>query len=137
MKRRGSSIIFVNEGHEILLFLRDDKPGLPFPNMWDLPGGHVEGNETPQACILREMKEELELDIKECRLFSVTEFPDRIEHTFWKKADFDIDGITLHEGQCLKWFTESEVNNTELALGFNEILLDFFAKAPFADSPSR
>ena len=44
------------------------------------------------------MKEELELDIKECELFSVNEFPDRIEYTFWKKANLDIDRIRLHEG---------------------------------------
>jgi 8-oxo-dGTP diphosphatase len=137
MKRQGASIIFVNENHEVLLFLRDDKPGLPFPDMWDLPGGHVEENESPEACIVREMREEMELDMEEFTLFSVTDFPDRIEHTFWTKADLDIDRITLHEGQCLKWFTEREVNNSELAMGFNGILADFFAKAPFAGRPSE
>jgi len=82
------------------------------------------------------MKEELELDIKECELFSVNEFPDRIEYTFWKKANLDIDRIRLYQGQYLKWFTENEIENTELAMGFNQILRDFFTKAPFSDSPS-
>ncbi|RLC55082.1 MAG: NUDIX hydrolase, partial [Candidatus Cloacimonadota bacterium] len=58
MKRSGSSIIFVNDKKQILLFLRDDKAGLPYRNMWDVPGGHVEENETPKECIIREMKEE-------------------------------------------------------------------------------
>ena len=136
MKRQGSSIIFINDNNEILLFLRDEKPSIPFPNMWDLPGGHVEENETPKQCIVREMKEEMELDIKECELFSVNELPDRIEYTFWKKTNLDIDRIRLHEGQYLKWFTEKEIENTELAMGFNQILQDFFTKAPFSDSPS-
>ena len=54
--------------------------------------------------------------------------------TFWKKANLDIEKITLHEGQELRWFTEIEAKNTKLAYGFNEIVDDFFKKAPFASS---
>ena len=64
MKRKGTSIIFVNDKRQILLFLRDDKPGLPYRNMWDIPGGHVEDGETPEQCIVREMKEEMDLTLK-------------------------------------------------------------------------
>jgi 8-oxo-dGTP diphosphatase len=133
MKRQGCSIIFINDHNEILLFLRDDKPSIPFPNMWDLPGGHAEENETAEACIVREMKEELDLDIEGFHLFSVNEFPDRIEHTFWQRTDFEVDKITLHEGQYMRWFTQEEIENRELAMGFNQILRDFFTKAPFAN----
>ncbi len=71
------------------------------------------------------MKEEINLDLEEFQLFSVIEFVDRMEYTFWKKADLDIKRIQLNEGQRLKWFTENEAKNTELAYGFNEILEDF------------
>ena len=111
MKRQGSSIIFINDNNEILLFLRDDKPSIPFPNMWDLPGGHVEENETPEQSIVREMKEELELDIKECELFSVNEFPDRICDIHYKSmkkvasgreyllaCELRFNGIQVHTG---------------------------------------
>jgi 8-oxo-dGTP diphosphatase len=131
MKRKGTSIIFVNDKGQILLFLRDDKPGIPYPNMWDIPGGHVEDGETPEQCIVREMKEEMDLTLKQFELFSVMEFDDRIEYTFWKKVNFDTEKINLHEGQQLKWFTELEAKNTKLAYGFNEIIDDFFKKAPF------
>ena len=77
------------------------------------------------------MKEEMDLNLEEFELFSVMEFVDRIEYTFWKKANFDVGKIYLHEGQQLKWFTESEIKNTKLAYGFNEILDDFFKKASF------
>lgn len=131
MKRRGSSIIFINSQKEILLFLRDDIPHIPSPNIWDVPGGHVEPDETPEECIVREMKEEMGLDIKDYQLFSVIEFDDRIEYTFWQKANLDIDKIELTEGQCLKWFTENEAKSTELASGFNQIVEDFFKELPF------
>jgi hypothetical protein len=35
-KRKGTSIIFVNDKKQVLLLLRDDKPGIPYPNMWDV-----------------------------------------------------------------------------------------------------
>jgi 8-oxo-dGTP diphosphatase len=131
MKRQGSSILFVNEKRQILLFLRDDLPHIPYPNTWDVPGGHVEEGETAAQCIVREMKEEMGLDIEGFELFSVREFTDRVEHTFWKRTDLNIDEISLQEGQCLKWFTEQEARATALAYGFNEIVADFYAEAPF------
>ncbi|MBW2557126.1 MAG: hypothetical protein JRE07_09555, partial [Deltaproteobacteria bacterium] len=59
------------------------------------------------------------------------EFTDRVEYTFWKRANLDIEKIDLREGQRLRWFTELEARNSKLAYGFNEIIDDFFKKAPF------
>jgi len=131
MKRKGCSIIFINDKEQVLLFLRDDIPEIPFPNMWDVPGGHLEPGETPEMCIVREMQEEIDLQLEGFKLFSVQEFDDRIEYTFWKKKNLDISQITLREGQRLAWFDKEEVEKTELALGFNQILEVFFREAPF------
>ena len=87
MKHSGASIIFVNDHNQVLLLLRDDKPGLPYRNMWDVPGGHVEENETPDKCIIREMKEEMNLELHEFKIFCQKEFNDRIEYTFWKEIN--------------------------------------------------
>jgi 8-oxo-dGTP diphosphatase len=126
MKRLGASIIFVNDKKQVLLFLRDDKPDLPYPNMWDVPGGHVEPDETPEECIVREMKEEMDINLKDFSLLCEKEFDDRIEYTFWKKQNLEIEKINLLEGQCLKWFTRQETAETELAYGFNEIVEEFY-----------
>ena len=126
MKRKGASIIFVNDKKQILLFLRDNLPNLPYPNMWDIPGGHVEKFESPEQCIIREMKEEINLILDDFELFSEIEFEDRIEYTFWAKADFVADELELTEGQKLKWFTEEEAKQTQLAYGFNEIVEKFY-----------
>ncbi len=127
----GCSIIFINDQRQILLFLRDDKPTIPYPDMWDIPGGHIEKNETPEMCIVREIKEELDLDIEDFRLFSVIQFAERKEYTYWKNANLDIERIRLTEGQCLRWFTEEEAGAITLANGFNQVIEDFFKKAPF------
>ena len=131
MKRKGTSIIFVNDQRKVLLLLRDDKPTIPYPNMWDVPGGHVDDGETAEQCIVREMKEEMDLTLEEFERLSVMEFTDRVEYTFWKRANLDIEKIDLREGQRLRWFTELEARNSKLAYGFNEIIDDFFKKAPF------
>lgn len=131
MKRKGCSIIFVNDQNQVLLFQRDDIPTIPYPGMWDVPGGHVEKGETPEECIVREMKEEIGLELDGFYLFSIMEFDDRIEYTFWRRANLDIGKLELTEGRCLRWFAKEEVDDLALAYGFKEIIQDFFGKAPF------
>jgi len=94
--------------------------------MWDLPGGHVESDETPAECIVREMLEEIEVNVEGCELFKVYEFSDRTEHVFIKSVEFDVERLVLHEGQMLRWFSREEMVKTELAYGFNEVVEDFF-----------
>lgn len=56
----GAKIAVICDG-ELLTYLRDDKPTIPWPNLWDLPGGGREGDETPEQCALRETLEEFGL----------------------------------------------------------------------------
>ena len=58
----GCKIALICDGR-ILTILRDDKPTIPYPNMWDLPGGGREGNETPFECVAREVYEELSIQL--------------------------------------------------------------------------
>ena len=55
----------------ILTILRDDISTIPWPNMWELPGGGREGEETPFECVQREVFEELGIHLTEdCLLWS-------------------------------------------------------------------
>jgi 8-oxo-dGTP diphosphatase len=53
----GAKITILTQG-SVLTLLRDDVPTISYPDMWDLPGGGREGDETPLACVLRETREE-------------------------------------------------------------------------------
>jgi len=127
MKRGGTSIILLNSRREVLLFLRDDDPGIPYPNVWDLPGGHIEAGETPMECIVREMMEEIETDVSGCSLLKVYDFPDRTEYVFLMEMDVPAEQIPLHEGQRLQWFGSHEWRELPIAYGFDLVLDEFFA----------
>ena len=134
--RRGCGILFFRkEKKAVLLFRRDDKPTIPFPNHLDILGGSVEHGETPEQAIVREMAEELDdlrtgspYSLGNFRLFKV--YRDECgtqQHIFQKEADFDLEDLRLKEGQELAWFMESELRTTPLAFNFETVLQEFFA----------
>ena len=61
-------------GADLLVILRDDKPDIPYPGHWDLPGGGREGQETPQECALRETREEVGLILQPVQLVWAREY---------------------------------------------------------------
>ena len=66
----GSKIALICGG-KVLTILRDDKDDILCPNMWDLPGGGREGDESPFECVAREVYEELGIHLNEdCLLWS-------------------------------------------------------------------
>ena len=67
---QGCKIALICE-RQILTILRDDKDNIPWPNMWELPGGGREGDESPFECAAREVYEELGIHLTEdCLLWS-------------------------------------------------------------------
>ena len=59
---------------KLLTILRDDISTIPWPNMWELPGGGREDKETPFECVQREVFEELGLKLEEADILWVKEY---------------------------------------------------------------
>ena len=55
-------------GDDLLVIKRDNRPDIPFPDCWDLPGGGREGVESPEECALRETLEEVGLRLHKRQL---------------------------------------------------------------------
>ena len=70
----GAKIALV-AGGRVLTHLRDDFAHLPYPGHWDFPGGGREGEETAEACALRELHEEYGLILPEARLIWRRDYP--------------------------------------------------------------
>ena len=125
-----AAIILENDKGQFLLALRDNKPGIPFPNHWDLIGGHVENGETPDQALAREFKEELDLELKEYTFFkkfdcfSGDAYPN-IKYIYSGKINIPIEEITLLEGERPQYFSREEIPNVKFANIIKTIVMEY------------
>ncbi len=100
-----AAVIMVDIDGRILLAQRPE--GKSMAGLWEFPGGKVEAGETPEWALIREMREELNIDVTEACLAPFV----FASHSY---DDFHLlmplflcrrwDGILLpREGQKLKW----------------------------------
>ena len=94
---------------QLLVILRDDKPGLRNANLWDLPGGGREGHETQFECVAREVDEELKIQLSPDAIIWEKTYPamhDSGLTAYFMAAhisDDDIRNVVFgDEGQCWK-----------------------------------
>lgn len=62
-------------GDRLISILRDDRSDIPYPNLWELPGGGREGEETPFETAAREFREELGLILPQQAVLWQSAFP--------------------------------------------------------------
>ena len=108
------SLGFLKNGDKILLYLRDDMRNISYPNHWALLGGQIEGAETPQDALVREIQEEIGCQAGNTTLvgrLDVVNNPMCEDHTiFLFKGEIHnrLEEMQLTEGQRLGYFTMEE-----------------------------
>jgi 8-oxo-dGTP diphosphatase len=89
------------------VLLQQRPPGKHMAGLWEFPGGKVEAGETPEAALIREIREELAIDISSACLAPFT-FASHAYETFHLLMPLYIchrwDGIVApQEGQNTAW----------------------------------
>ena len=100
--------IIIDENRNVLLLKRSNYLE-KYANEWDLPGGHLKVGETLEQGLIREVKEETGLNIKDANYFSNIE-----EHLYFFTVQFTQEEIILSEEHVeYKFFKQEELNKKE------------------------
>src|SRR3989344_37581 len=101
----------------VLLHLRDAKAPVS-PNRWGVFGGACEDAETPKQCFIREMREELNIDIKENELIPLGDYfneeRDAWRYVFYVESESDKSQMILGEGADFDWVSLDKVFDYDL-----------------------
>jgi 8-oxo-dGTP diphosphatase len=84
--------------------------------LWEFPGGKIDEGETPEECIIREIKEELSVDIKVKKFLGLIEgiYRDIPMQVFAFLADFSGGNLSLNVHKDAKWLKIDEVSKYPL-----------------------
>lgn len=103
--------------------LKNDWPGLTFP------GGHIESGESIYSSVIREIKEETNLDIKNPEFCGIKEWIEKdVRHIcyLFRTSEFSGNLISSKEGEVF-WVKLEDLNKYPYSTDF-DILVDYFTK---------
>ena len=126
---RRNSIIILKRDHKIPLNLRDNKSWINYPDYWGCIGGGIEKGETPLDAIKREIKEEIDCEMKEITeigkiiIKNDSDCRDCENIVFLGKIDVDEDSINLKEGKEVRYFDFEEIIKLKIPLQLRSFIV--------------
>ena len=107
------AMALIDADGRVLLARRPE--GKPMAGLWEFPGGKVDAGETPEAALIRELDEELSIDVSESCLAPFT-FASHAYDDFHLLMPLYVcrvwDGIVRpREGQQTKWVRPNQLRD--------------------------
>lgn len=103
--------------NSVLLHKRDSNTRFN-PDSWAFFGGLNEVDEKPVECFIREMKEELSVDIKPNEVIPLCDYLNEelqtYRYVFYVLSEKQKSDFTLHEGADFDWVNLDEITNYKL-----------------------
>jgi 8-oxo-dGTP diphosphatase len=110
------AVALVDSDGRVLLAQRP--AGKSMAGLWEFPGGKVQQGEAPEAALIRELKEELDIDVTEACLAPLTFASHRYERFHLLMPLYVCrrwNGIvTPREGQALTWVRAQKLDRCEM-----------------------
>lgn len=115
MRRCSELMVFNTEGL-VLMQLRDSVDGIVFPGHWSCFGGGIEGDETPEAAVLREFEEETGITLSADQISPFDEFksPEPYNdyiYSFIAHLDIKPSDITVLEGCGFAFLNKRQIED--------------------------
>jgi 8-oxo-dGTP diphosphatase len=88
----------------------------PFNGLWEFPGGKIKSNESSLQALIRELAEEIGIEVITSRSFMSLrhEYPDRsVEIEFFLISEWQCEPVG-REGQQLRWVDRRLLDSAEL-----------------------
>ena len=116
--RRGRVILLKNERNE-----------------WELPGGKLELDEAPAACVVREIAEELQLRVEATKLvdawvYTIEPGVHVVILTYGCTELGENDAVLSDEHQRLAWFAIDELDSLDMPAGYKASIRRWASGAP-------
>jgi len=129
--------IIRNEDDEVLVVQRGGATDHPFK--WEFPGGKVGNGETEEECIIREVKEELSMDIVICGRLP------EVEHDYGHKSIILISFICdtldelpfLSEHHDFKWIAASDLLKVDFSEADIPVARNYLESAGISDNITK
>ena len=123
---QGVSAILINSRGQVLLQQRDDNPAIRYPGHWSLFGGTIECGESAPEAVAREVKEEIDFEMKNFGLFREFVQNNKREFAFVGELSAELHELTLSEGQAMNLFAPSELPDLLIRPDDKETLKEYF-----------
>ena len=108
-----AAFAFVTFDKKALFFLRDNNPSIPFPGHWSLLGGADEPGETFEQTMIRELKEEGDIEVSRYHYLFDSQDPNQPSHAIFSVvlSEDQVKKISKGtEGQEIRWMTLDEID---------------------------